>query len=502
MRTTQRSNRSTQRLSARAALFAGAITPAALLLLGGCTQTLEVTDTTPPLPSQITGRFIAVVCDADMGATAFVDGLLSRRSESDKDALTIVGLPLNAPGSDEQRAQTPYAQVEVSNSVMGPPRALTLNPSGTLAFVAETRGRAGAGALRVGDLPEGRVITPIDLRDPLNPKVLPAIDVGAAPVTVDINPAGDLLAVTLAKPGAQIALIAISTDTDGNWAFGEKLTFPLAGLDDSVASSAVWHPSGRYLGVTIPGQDLVAFYEFARDINGAPGLARWGEPLKVGTHPFHGVFTPDGKRFIATELHWGPQVEGYLVGAPDGSLSVIELSDVPSSVGESAAAAPATPESSSEGEPAVASAPAAPAVVHRVADQVQVGISPEGLAISPDGRWIVTSNLRRSMLPTSDKRFIDSGGNGSVNLLSLASDGKLTSHGEFALNAMPEGITFDAEGRHVIVTQFRSLDPQAVDGELAFFKLVTKGPEGSPTLIPSEYFVGVGVGPHGLVIVR
>jgi DNA-binding beta-propeller fold protein YncE/uncharacterized protein YceK len=465
---------------ARRCMLAGVVTgPLALMLLSGCASMI---DSSPPTPGQISGRYIAVICDADMSATAFADGLLSRRSPDDRDMLTVIRLPLREPGPNEQSTQTDFAQVEVSNSVMGPARSLSVTPCGTLALVLETRGRAGPGALRVGDLPAGRVMTPIDLRDPMNPIVGGLIDVPSPPVGVDISPRGDWAAVATNQPGSQLIFFPIRRGEDGGLMVDSagRQTFDLPGLEGAAVSSVIWHPSGRYVALTMPQSNSVAFYEVGRDSESLQ-LARWGAPVEVGPYPFDGAFTPDGRRFIATELHWGTNVDGYLIGAPEGSLSVIELSRIPSAVLSSGAS----------GE--------APVVEHTVTDTVRVGISPEGLAISPDGRWVVTANLRRSMLPASDPRMTPGG---SLTLLSMGRDGKLVAHGEFDLNAMPEGIAFDARGRHVVVTQFRSFDPNAVDGELSFHKLVPSGDNGQPTLVPGRFTVGVGVGPHGVVIVR
>jgi len=124
-----------------------------------------------------------------------------------------------------------------------------------------------------------------------------------------------------------------------------------------------------------------------------------------------------------------------------------------------------------------------------------VGVSPESMAISSDGRYVVTANLRQSMMPVGSSELTG----GSISLLTLDDSGMLTSHGEVELAAMPQGISFDRGNNHLIVSQFRSTDPEAVDGELAFFKL-NKG--ASPSLTAGDFFVGVGIGPHGVVIVR
>ncbi len=433
----------------------------------------------PPTPADIAGTYIAVICDADMGATAFADGVLARRSESDRDMFALVRLPLAPRPGQEQRWSTGFVSLEVSNSVIGSPTSLAITRDGKTAYVAESRGPAGPGARTMRDLAAGSRVSIIDLSNPAQPKVTGRIDVGGQPTSVDIHPSGRFVAIARVGGGQSLVIVPITPDGLP----GAILTWSLPAIDpdpDIIAdkglgkvSSVVWHPDSRHLAVTVPSADRVVFYEFTPDGNdGAPGIALWGQPVPTGPHPLSGQFTPDGKDFITTDLHWGPNVDGYLVGAPQGSLSVIRLAAVPSGN----------------------------AAKHELISSATVGISPEGLAISPDGRWVVTANLKRAMLPDGDPRMTPGG---SLSLLSRdPATGTLTAHAEIPINAMPEGIAFDTAGRHIIVPQFRTFDPGAVDGELAFFKLVPAGvtsPDAGPTLIPANFTVGVGIGPHGVL---
>ena len=91
-----------------------------------------------------------------------------------------------------------------------------------------------------------------------------------------------------------------------------------------------------------------------------------------------GRFTPDGRHFIVNNLYWGSDVEGTWTEAPKGSINSIRL-------------AAGTRE---DGTPR-----------HALISRSQTGVSPEGLAISPDGRYVVTTNLERSYLPYDDDRI-------------------------------------------------------------------------------------------------
>jgi len=297
---------------------------------------------------------------------------------------------------------------------------------------------------------------------------------------VAVHPSGDMVAVVTKNPRAQLVVVSVKNGA----AVGDPFSWPLLGLDDDAAkpSCVAWHPSGSALCVTLPDRGQVIFYQFQRETDGGMSLRTWGKPVTVGKYPYSGAFTPDGRFFITTDLQWGKDVEGFSVGAPQGTLSVVRIDGVPAS---------------SEGKTSDQSA--APAR-HEVVCQTPVGISPEGLAISHDGTMVATSNLLHSYLPENDPhRSPGSQRGGSLSLLTLSHDGKLTPVGEFPINAVPAGLTFDAKDRFLAVTQFHSFDPEARGGELAFWK-VNHGKHAG--LEKAEFVVGVGQGPHGVLIVR
>ncbi len=453
-----------------------AVTAIGLSLLSGCGST----DVAAPRPDEISGRVIAVLCDADMTWSAFADGGLGARAVGVSDALTVVSLPIAPPPDQQSRAwQTTVRQAPVSNSVYGPPVALAVSRDGMTAYACETRGPAPSGAMRLDDLPPGALVTAVDIRDPGNPVVLGTAQVGREPTGCDVHPQGGFLAVVTRDPAAPLAVISL----EANGALGAARTWPLleVPVEGLRASSVAWHPGGRHLAVTLPDRHEVAFFEFTPDKgDGTPGLAPWGAPVMVGKHPLTGRFTPEGRYFVTADVQWGPDVPGFMAAPPAGTVTLVELSKVDSALTD---------------EGGVDSA----RVVHRVVDRAEVGVSPESMALSPDGRFIVTGNLRGSFLAEGDPKAT---AGGSLSLVRLdAESGTLVTAGEYPLKAMPEGVAFDATGRHVVVSEFRSFGGNAAAnrGELSFFKVV-KGDE--PRLVQGDFYLGVGVGPHGVVIVR
>ena len=446
--------------SARLALGAAALLAIAGLL--GCESS------GPGKPGDVSGRFLLTVGDADMGATTLANKELGERDPAVHDTLTIVTMPLTEPTSQ-------FAQADVSNSALCPPTCLAVSRNGKYAFVVEYRGPARPDAKTIDDLPIGNKLTALDLSDPLRPTISAIAEVSKEPIAVAVHPDGDLIAVVAQAPRQQIVILPFK---DGAFT-GDPCAWPLIGLDNDEAkpTSIAWHPSGQALAITLQDRGEVMFYRFKRDEAGALAIAPWGTPVKAGKSPFAGSFTPDGKHFIVNDLQWGEDVAGYNVGAPEGQLISIRLGDMPAGL------------DSAEGGPAQ----------HTVVSIVKVGVSPIGMAINSSGTLIATSNLQRSYLPEGDPLVNPEHRGGSISLAMLSRDGTLTTVGEYPINAMPAGICFDARDRYLCVTQFRSFDPGAVDGEVGFWRV--KG-SSTPTLIPADFYVGVGKGPHGVLIVR
>lgn len=419
-------------------------------MLGGCAGK-------PTGPGDVAGRYIVAVCDADMAATAFSTGDLGERPMDSRDTLTVVALPLKEP-------QTEFAQVEVSNSALGPPMMLDVSRDGRLAFVVESRKPAEPGARSLSELPVGENLAIVDLSTPMSPRLIGTVYVGEEPTAVAVHPGENLVAVVNRTPRQQIVMLPFNPDGQIS---GEPMAWPMFGLDDDSARATciAWRPQGDAIAVTLPERNEVMFYRFRMAEDGAATLLPWGKPVAVGKFPYSGAFTPDGKFFISTDLQWGADVDGFNVGAPAGQLTSIRVEENGT---------------------------------HRVVSTAGVGISPEGLAISNDGRMVATSNLLRSFLPDGDPRATREG---SLSLLTFSpATGELTLAGEFPINAMPAGITFDSKDQFLAVTQFRSFDPAATTGELSFWRVNRDG--ATPTLEQMDFFVGLGQGPHGVLIIR
>lgn len=387
-----------------------------------------------PLPD-FTGRYIAALSDGDFLASTYGDGQLPAAINPDR--LSIISLPLEG-----NRAE--IAQVEASNSVTGAPYAFDLTPDGQTAFVVETLAPPPAGATQRDQLPPGQQLAMIDLSDLRRPSVESAVTIAPKPETVSVHPSGELLAISTQTPDQEILLVPVQ---DG--ALGQPIAFSLRQLgvqldadrfqNGMYASSVQWHPSGRYLAVNLDYRDEIAFYQLQRDGNNAPQLLPWGNLVQVGKDPFTGQFTPDGRFYLTSNWgrNFGEEVATLEQRLPttSGTVSVIQL---------------ATPEIPSSD------------VQHRVVSNATSDLSPESLAISPDGSLVVTVNMRGTAFPPTSPQFTDTA---SLSLLTLEPSGQLTKVGDYPFaGILPESVAFDASGNYLAVAVYDYFTPEPEAG--------------------------------------
>lgn len=476
----------------------------------------------------ISGRYILSVSDADMagvaGGAAEVGagvGVGGASAAALRDTLSVLSLPIATRPGDAGQWRTDYAQAEVGSSVLGASSVVAVSDDGRTAVVAETFGGAGSvgpGLAAVGSgaawesaaLPESRHVTIVDLSDPLRPTPTARVEVGPRPMSVDIRPGGGHAFVATQEPGGELVLIDLRSG-------GEPLAFPIPGLSVGAAEGAAaspagpvggvaWHPSGESVAVCLPGlawpqsaqgeagavavvgavdgPGAVALLEFTADGNsGGPGLAQWGAPVAV-QGAFEARFAPDGKHLVVLCPGWtgspagdgsGEWGAGPASGSPSGAVALVRVDD---------------------------------GGAHTPLSRLAVPAWPKGIALSPDGGLIAVVSLGDGGL--ADGRTTG----GWLTLLRLeAAPGREGTHGlaevaRLSMPAVPAGVAFDTSGRHVVVSQFRSDDPEITDGELVFFR-IGPGAQGGPgadadaaVLERLPFRVGVGVGPHGTVIVR
>lgn len=357
--------------------------------------------------------------------------------------LTVVSLPIREP-------VTPSALVDVRADPLGPPGSLAISPDGRFAFVAQA-----------GDA--GDTVAIVELRA-APPRVVEQVFVGQSPRGVAINASGDLLAVVTRQPDAPLVMLPI--DPGSPTPAGEALAWPLSRLrDESAAASSVqWHPSGRMLAITLPESDEVAFFAVDRGDGGRIEVALAAAPTRVGPTPLHAAFAQDGRVLVCL---CASRYAGGSMPISPGQLCAVAVPDLPRRWDKNGALLGSPP---------------------RVIGRAALPPGPAGLAISPGGREAAVVCISGADGTP--------GRGGTLSVFTIDRSGELTVKAQTSLGAVPAGVAFDASGRFVLVSQFGSLDPEAAAGEVSFWKL------GARTLTQQDFFVGIGAGPHGGLIVR
>ncbi|MEO1299209.1 MAG: hypothetical protein AAFW75_26210 [Cyanobacteria bacterium J06636_16] len=417
-------------------------------------------------PMDFQGRYLVSISDADMLSSAYVNGQLGPREGSD--ALSVI--PLGGHVRDLQAYE-----VEASNSVAGPPVAVAVTPDGRYAFVTETFTPRPEGSWEnqtFADLSFGDRLQVFDLADPTQPTLMQEITVAERPDAVSINQDGSLIAVTFhpAGAGAETPLALIPF---GNGRLGEP-TYPT--IPDFPTGQrlihAEWHPTEDVLALV---NETAAEISFAQVVaqGGAPSLQLWGNRVKIEKAPYMARFTPDGQHLIVNNLFWGPDVEGTWSEAPLGSVNSIRLEAG----------------TQSDGSPR-----------HALVSRAVTGVSPEGIAISPNGRFVVTTNLERSYLPYDDNRITWFS---SLSLITLDPEtGQLNHVGDFPYDGiLPEAAAFDASSQYLAVANYDHFDDGIQGGSIDFWRIAADPLNPRPILVQTRYAIPVTRGAHSMVLV-
>lgn len=412
-------------------------------------------------PWSFKGKYLISTSDADMVASAYVDGKLGPKEG--QDALSIIDL--SKPPRD-------YSAIEVpaSNSVAGPPAVLAVDPLGEYAYIIETFTPRpdNSNPHTFKDLQLGSLLTVYNIKNKQKPRLVGKQQIKQRPDGIDISPDGQWLVINYhpTTPSFNSQPLGLYKVRDGKIIQRHFPALPDWDMEDRLISVS-WHPDGETLALINESAAEVSFF----NINYSNvSLTPWGNTVSVGKAPFIGRFTDDGKHFLVNNLYWGSDVSGKWNEAPNGTLVNITLD-----------------------------ADAGQGIRHALSSQVMVRPSPEGFAVSPDGKWVVTANMERSWLPYDDAR------QSWFSSLSLIERDPKTG----AMNVMhtlpyegilPEAVVFDTESKSFAVTTFDYYDTQTPGGAIDFFTIVADplNPE-QKMIMQTSYRAPVSRGPHSMV---
>jgi DNA-binding beta-propeller fold protein YncE len=240
------------------------------------------------------------------------------------------------------------------------------------------------------------------------PVVIAAVDTGKQPSGLAISRKGDL-ALVANRADNSVSVLSI--------AGRDVKVIDTIPMGDQVTSVAIT-PDGRKALVT----KFIVHKVAVLDIDGQK--VTYGKlDLPTGQFPYNVDITPDGSLGITAD-------NGF-AGGSDGNMDTVTVIDMK-----------ATPP--------------------RVVSHVDVGDGPEGFAISPKGDLAVVLLLRGS---NADKKAFYYNRNGSVVALKIEG-GKVIRGDEVEVGGLPEGVAFSPDGKYLYVGNFLDSDLSilAVDG--------------------------------------
>jgi DNA-binding beta-propeller fold protein YncE len=292
----------------------------------------------------------------------------------------------------DMSAKPPKVVGEVSapSSWSGPPQNVAVAPDESIALIGNSQKRDPSNPAAM--IPDN-IVTVIDLRA-RPPVVLQTIEVGRGPNGISFNRAGTL-ALVMNRPENTISVLSIqgkSVSVAGKVALSNPNCNP---------SIPAFSPDGRTAYVTCTDIHRIAILS----VNGTD-VRDTGRTVMANIRPLGIDVTPDGKFAVVANIGNGP------TGGVD-TVSVIDLD------------------------------PNAP----RLLGSIDVGVSPEGFALSPSGKFIAVSLINASFFPKTSPYYHDYG---VLKILRL--DGsKLSPVTEIHAGHWCQGVAWSSDERTVAI---------------------------------------------------
>ena len=288
------------------------------------------------------------------------------------------------------------ASLPLKNSVVGPPVNVDIDPTGTVALVADSIDNVKEGET-LKQVPDNKIYV-IDMKtNP--PKLAATLTGGKQPSGLSFSPDGKMAMVANRGDNTISVLSVNGTDV--------KIEQTVA-MPDSV-SQVVFTPDGKHaLTTRFPAHKLSVL-----DIAG--GKVTYSKiDLPTGQWPYNVVVSPDGKIALTSDNGGA--------GSSDGSVDTTSVVDL-------------------EANPP------------RIIDRVVVGDGPEGIAMSPKGNLAVAAILRGSNM----KKAYFYERNGSLSILKI--DGKkVTKTQDIEVGGLPEAVAFTPDGKYLLAGNFLDQD--------------------------------------------
>jgi DNA-binding beta-propeller fold protein YncE len=286
------------------------------------------------------------------------------------------------------------ATVDVEHTVIGPPQAVAITPDGKLAIV---------GALTRYDYVAKKVIFDtflqvIDL-EATPPKLIDKVELGQHSQGLSINPEGTLLLA--GTVGGTVAVLAIEGKAI-------KLVEQIKVSDKRLSGISFTH-DGRAALVALRDEQGITVL----DVEGSR-VTNTQERVTTGVSPYSVDVSSDGKWAVVSNvgLPGMPGNVGRLYGDAD-SVTLIDVSKRP----------------------------------FRAVQHFTVPSIPEGVAISPDGKWIAVQSMDGSNLTKDNPGRHPQG----RVLLFAIRDGQAVETSDLPGGEAGQGIVFTADNKYILV---------------------------------------------------
>jgi DNA-binding beta-propeller fold protein YncE len=328
-----------------------------------------------------------------------VDGKTEVQKSPAPDTVTVIDLRTTPPKV--------LAEINVPNSVVGPPTNVAISPKEDIALVSSNMMIDPADATK--QIPDDKV-TVIDLSplkpglvgrlksavgkgSPGAPSVLATLQAGKGPAGIAINKAGTLALVANRAEGT----VSVFTIDGKTVAAAGKVTI---GKADSGPSGVAFAPDGKTALVTRDGDNRIAMLSIDGNKVEAPK-----REIAAGLRPYGIDIAAKGEVAVVANIG---------IGAGDAdTISVIDLKVDPP----------------------------------RVVNTYTVGQTPEGIKMSPDGKFVAVTVMNGSNKPASSPFF-----NANSQLQVWARNGtQLTKTGELPIGRWCQGIAWSSNSKTLLV---------------------------------------------------
>jgi DNA-binding beta-propeller fold protein YncE len=298
-------------------------------------------------------------------------------------------------------------QTEAHHSVSAPPTAVAVTPDHRIALLAAPN--------RVDAADPTKLVTEAFLQvidvDGAKTHLLKRIDLPHQPISVAISKSGALALTVQAE--------------------GELSVLSISGRDvELVKTLQIGSPTSRTSGVAITPDQKWALVSY-RNENAVGVLSIRGEEvappsykIPTGRNPYAIEIAPNGRFAVVGDV-------SITNGHAEDSFTVIDLATKP----------------------------------FRVAAQISAPATPEGVAISPDSRWIAVSSINGSNAAASSAEFHDYG----LIALYRVANGLPVATGTARTGHNAQGVVFTPDSKYLLVQDY-------MESDLSAFRVGPNGP--------------------------